>query len=253
LSLPLSARENRRIAQAMLDYQMLAQDDRILIAVSGGIDSLILAWLLNSWQYKTPIRYTVQAVHVDMQPQDGGPGQRAKDVAAALYSLGLSCTILPGDPPLSSQDTAKITCHRCARNRRRQLFEYARQGEWNKLALGHHRDDLVETFFINLTSGGNISTMRPKQDLFSGRFALIRPLAYLVKEDILAIGKRLAVEAIPSNCPLADVTRRTEIRSILNEIYQRIPKSRQHLFAALGNVRNDYLLLQEKRTHANPS
>jgi tRNA 2-thiocytidine biosynthesis protein TtcA len=239
----------------MLDYQMLAQDDRIVIAVSGGIDSLILAWLLKSWQYKTPIRYTVQAVHVDMQPVAGAPGERARQVAAALASLGLSCDCIPSDHPID--EGSKITCHQCARNRRRQLFEYARQGGWNKLALGHHRDDLVETFFINLTSGGNISTMRPKQELFSGRLALIRPLAYLVKEDVLAIGKRLAVEAIPSNCPLADLTRRTEIRSILNEIYQRIPKSRQHVFAALGNVRNEYLLLhqpaRERKNHANKS
>lgn len=244
----LTAGENRQIAQAMLDYQMLTEGDRVLIAVSGGIDSLVLAWLLQFWRGKAPFQYELQAAHIDTQPADG----RAKQVAERLADFGIACEILPTEQPVvfaEGEDPAGV-CYRCARNRRRQLFEFARQGRYNAIALGHHQDDLIETFFINITSGGNISTMRPKQELFSGRLALIRPLAYLAKEEIRAIGARLGLEPVPSTCPLAEQTRRKDIRSLLAHLYAQIPGSREHIFAALGNVRSEYLLLQKGR-HAD--
>lgn len=246
----LSADENRRTAQAMLDYQMLAEGDRVLIAVSGGIDSLVLAWLLHDWRRKAPIAYEVQAVHIDRPAAGGEPSSRAQETAAQLAALGIACRILPTEQPmtLAADGDARGICHRCARSRRRQLFELARQEGWSKLAFGHHRDDLVETFFINLTSGGNISTMRPKQELFSGRLSLIRPLAYLTKEDIGGIGARLGLKAVPSNCPLAEQTRRTEIRDLLRHIYGQLPGSREQIFAALANVRSEYLLIQQHRS-----
>ena len=241
----------------MLDYGMLADGDRVLIAVSGGIDSLVLAWLLHDWRRKAPISYEVQAVHIDMQPQDGQPGGRANETAAQLAALGITCRILPTEQPMtfSEGDDARGVCRRCASGRRRQLFELARQEGWSTLALGHHRDDIVETFFINLTSGGNISTMRPKQVLFSGRLALIRPLAYLEKEEIQAIGRRLRLEPVPATCPLAEQTRRKDIWDMLGQIYAQIPGSREQIFAALGNVRSEYLLLQNQRiaNHADKS
>jgi tRNA 2-thiocytidine biosynthesis protein TtcA len=250
----LTAKENQHVAQAMLDYEMLAAGDRILVAVSGGVDSLVLAWLLYYWRRKTPFTYTVCVVHIDMQPKDGQPSSRAMQVAEQLATLDIFCDILPAEQPVSLPKQGDTTglCHRCARARRRQLFELARHNGFNKLAFGHHRDDIVETFFINLTSGGNISTMRPKQRLFSGNLEVIRPLAYLCKEEILAIAQHLGLKPVPSNCPLAEQTRRTDIRKLLTQLYKQLPGSREHIFAALGNVRTEYLLIQEKK-HANKS
>jgi tRNA 2-thiocytidine biosynthesis protein TtcA len=244
----LTKRENQRIAHALLAYQMLTAGDRILTAVSGGLDSLVLAWLLHDWQRKTPFAYEVQAVHIDMEAEDGQPGDRAIQTAAQLAALGISCKTVPAEQRIQLADEAdpRGICHRCARARRRQLFELARQEGCNKLALGHHQDDIVETFFINLTCSGNISTMRPKQELFSGRLTLIRPLAYLRKEEIKAVAARLGLKAVPANCPLAEQTRRTDIRELLTHIYAKLPGSREQIFAALGNVRSEYLLLQEE-------
>ena len=251
----LTAGENRRIAKAMLDYTMLADGDRVLVAVSGGIDSLVRAWVLHHWRRKAPINYEVHPVYVDMRPP--GPagaeaGERAKLISDRLAALGLPCQVLPAELPVlpgaqqaeAGRETTGI-CFQCARNRRRLLFDYAREQGAHTIALGHHRDDIVETFFINLTCSGNISTMRPKQVLFSGRLALIRPLAYLVKEEIRGIGKRLGLDPVASDCPVSEKTRRQDIRGLLEHMYEQIPGSQEHVFAALGNVRQDYLLLQE--------
>jgi tRNA 2-thiocytidine biosynthesis protein TtcA len=247
----LSAGENRRIAKAMLDYSMLADGDRVLVAVSGGVDSLLLAWVLHNWRKKAPIDYTLQAVYVDMQPVDGQRESRAGEITERLASLGLPCVTLEAELPVPEQtvsgaDTSGV-CFQCARNRRRQLFEYARRERYNTIALGHHRDDIVETFFINLTCSGNISTMRPQQELFSGRLSLIRPLAYLEKEEIRGIGRRLGLKPVASDCPLSEKTRRKDIRGLLEHVYEQIPGSREHIFSALGNVRQDYLLLQKNK------
>jgi tRNA 2-thiocytidine biosynthesis protein TtcA len=240
---------------------MLADGDRVLVAVSGGIDSLVLAWVLHNWRRKAPINYEVQAVYVDMRPPGGEAGNRAGAISDRLAAMGLSCQVLPAELPAlpgaqqkgaqqteAGRETAGV-CFRCARNRRRLLFDHAREQGFNTIALGHHRDDIVETFFINLTCSGNISTMRPKQVLFSGRLALIRPLAYLVKEEITGIGSRLGLDPVASDCPLSEKTRRKDIRGLLEHIYDHIPSSREHVFAALGNVRQDYLLLQDPSKH----
>ena len=253
----LTAGENRRIAKAMLDYTMLADGDRVLVAVSGGIDSLVLAWVLHNWRRKAPINYEVQPAYVDMRPPgvpEAEAGHRAGLICDRLAALGLSCQILSAELPTLSgaqqagAETSGI-CFQCARNRRRLLFDHAREQGAHTIALGHHRDDIVETFFINLTCSGNISTMRPKQVLFSGRLALIRPLAYLVKEEITGIGKRLGLDPVVSDCPVSEKTRRKDIRGLLEHMYDQIPGSREHIFAALGNVRQDYLLLQDPSKH----
>lgn len=231
---------NKRIGQAMHDYAMLAEGDRVMLAVSGGVDSLVLAWVLKSWQKKAPIRYSLAAITVDHEfwRSHAGAVGPAVSIGRQLGALGIEHTVERAWD-LSEEDR---TCYQCARNRRSQLFDLARKRGFNKIALGHHKDDLVETFFLNILYSGNISTMVPRQDLFDGRLTLIRPMAYLEKSEVMEIADMLGLAPVANFCPLADDTRRERVREILAGIYEREPGAKQSMFAALANVREGYML-----------
>lgn len=243
---------NRRIGRAMHTYSMLAHGDRVLVAVSGGVDSLVLTWLLHFWRQKAPITYDLIPLHIDMEPTGKWAGLSAQAVRKQLALLDIPLDIVPTEwqPPQltdNNGETKKI-CYTCASRRRKQLFEYARLKNCNKIALGHHQDDIIETFFINLCFAGNISTMVPRQDLFKGSLALIRPLSFLNKEDIYMISARLHLKPVRSKCPLSEQTKRMDIRNLLDEMYIKMPEARSHIFAALSNVRHDYLLKPASKT-----
>ena len=152
--------------------------------------------------------------------------------------MGVTCSIV------SAWDLGEreFTCFQCARNRRSQLFDLAREKGCNKVVFGHHKDDLIETFFLNILYSGNISTMLPKQPLFDGKLDLIRPLAYLEKEEVVEIGERAGLIPIPNYCPLGDDTRREMVRTYLSTIYRDDPDAKRSIFASLSNVREGYLL-----------
>lgn len=111
--------------------------------------------------------------------------------------------------------------------------------------MGHHQDDIIETFFLNICFAGNISTMVPRQELFEGRLALIRPLAFIEKHEIKNLAEQLQLEPVRTSCPLSEETKRMEVRRFLEDLYQRFPGSKMRIFSSLSNVRNDYLLKPE--------
>ncbi len=243
----IPARLRRKIGHAMADYQMLADGDQVLVAVSGGIDSLVLTRVLLLWQRRAPIRYTLRCVHVDMEPgPDGAPGFVARQVRTSLAHMGAQCDILPAywriEEHAGNAAENKDFCFHCARNRRTLLFAHARQQGFSLLALGHHRDDIVETFMLNLTRGGNLSTMLPRQDLFSGRLALVRPLAYLSKNEVKSLGQRFGLSPVNPQCPLSEQTSRRQVQKAIDALEAHLPDARATMFSALANLRPDYLL-----------
>lgn len=221
-------------------YNMLADGDKVLVAVSGGVDSLVLAWLLQAWRNKAPIHYELLAVHLDM-----GFGSKELDlVKVQLDRLDLPSLLEKTDfgPKALEINDGKGGCYHCAKQRRNRLFEIAREKNYNKLALGHHKEDIIETLFLNMIYSGNLSTMVPRQDLFGGSLSIIRPLSYLNKEQVKGIGSELGIVPVINPCPLSGDTHREQVRSWLSDLYHKEPMAQSNIFAALSNVKTDYLL-----------
>jgi len=232
---------NRKIGQALHDFSMLSNGDKVLVAVSGGVDSLVNAWVLQVWREKAPITYDIEAVYVDNGFWSHGAGNAApaERIREQLDRFSIPLTVLDAWPV---REGDQRNCYACARNRRTQLFDYARNRGCKKLALGHHKDDLIETFFINVLYSGNISTMVPRQDLFGGNLSIIRMLAYIEKNDVVTIAEKAGLSPVENLCPLSGDTRRDRVRELLDSICLEIPDAKSSVFSALANVRNDYML-----------
>ena len=236
----LNKQTNRLIGRAMHDYEMLADQDRVIIAVSGGIDSLVLLSILKHWLKKAPITYDLLAVHLDM----GFGETETALVGAQLERLGVKYLIEKTDigPRALEAENGRSGCFHCSRQRRTRLFEIARERGYTKIALGHHNEDIIETFYINMMYAGNLSTMVPRQDLFEGRLSLIRPMAYLEKTAIKELGSQLKINPVPNPCPLSGTSKRQEVRDLLESIYEKDETIKSTIFSSLANVKPDYLL-----------
>jgi tRNA 2-thiocytidine biosynthesis protein TtcA len=236
----LNKATNRSIGLAMHHYSMLADGDRVLLAVSGGIDSLVLAAILKNWRHKAPIHYEISAVYIDSGFDAFMPGR----VADQLQKIGLPYLIEETDfwHRAAAAEEGRSICYHCSRLRRNRLFELAQKQNCNKIGFGHHKDDILETFFINLLYAGNISTMVPKQKLFNGNIYIIRPMAYLEKKDILEIAAAAGIVPVKNPCPKDNDSKRQEARRLLAELSRLSPKTKSNIFAALSNIRQEYLL-----------
>ncbi|PIP40964.1 MAG: tRNA 2-thiocytidine(32) synthetase TtcA [Desulfobacterales bacterium CG23_combo_of_CG06-09_8_20_14_all_51_8] len=230
----------RDVGKAISHYDMIADGDRILVAVSGGKDSLTLLWMLNERLSWIPIRYSLFPVYID----PGFPGGFADSLCEFVKRMGFDLRVAHTNCGIQAHSASnrENPCFLCARLRRKRLFEIAGELDCRKIALGHHKDDIIETFFINVCYAGNISTMRPMQPFFKGKISVIRPLAYVEENRIRRIAKDREFPEFVNPCPTAAVSRRKEIKEILNRLYESNKKIRGNIFRALQNVNPDYLL-----------
>jgi tRNA 2-thiocytidine biosynthesis protein TtcA len=237
---------NRLIGRAMHDYGMLEDGDRVLVAVSGGVDSLVLSWILDHWQHKAPITYKITAVHLDM----GFEENAFLEVEAQLQKLAIDFFVEKTDFGQKAllAEGGKSVCYHCSQKRRNRLFDIARTKNFSKIAFGHHKEDIIETFFLNMLYSGNLSTMVPRQDLFGGQLALIRPLAYLTKDQIKEIADLLSLKPVANPCPIEKDSKREHVRTILDSLYRSDPKIKANIFSSLANIKEDYLLSPTRKT-----
>lgn len=230
---------NRALGKALHDYGMIREGDRILVGLSGGADSLSLLWMLAERRPRVPVRYSLHAVYLD----PGFAGGAEKELAAFCEGLDVPFESERTDFGLRghSAENRENPCFLCARLRRKRLFEIADRLGCQTLALGHNQDDIIETLLLNMFYSGEISTFRPRQTLFDGRFALIRPFAYAGEALIRRFARRQGLPVMENPCPSALRSRRAEIRRLLHDLYRSNPKVRGNLFRALRNVRSEYL------------
>jgi tRNA 2-thiocytidine biosynthesis protein TtcA len=210
---------------------MIGDGDRILVAVSGGQDSVALLWSLRDRLKRIPITYDIKAVHVELGfEQDTG-----KKMEDFFNVNGFEyCIIKSRFGPLAhAKENKENPCFLCSHLRRKAIFEKAAELECNKIAFGHQKDDFIETFFLNLFFAGSTDTLQPVQKLFHGKLSIIRPFYLLNKNSIKRYADEMGFPVIENGCPTARSSKRMQIRSLLSNLYTTNKKIKGNIFNAL--------------------
>ncbi len=232
---------NKWFETASWDYGMIEPGDRVLIGVSGGTDSMVLLDLLRTPKYSITGDYSVLAVHIDLG--FGGSGDDSARLESYLNDAGIDYVIDRTDigPLAHSEVNRKNPCFLCSRLRRRRLFEIADARGCNKIALAHHRDDMIETLLLNMFYSREISTMMPMQRIFGGTLHIIRPLAYIREELVKKFARERRVPGVGNRCPTSGRSRRRYIKALLNALEKDNRLIRDNLFRAMKRVKTDYM------------
>jgi tRNA 2-thiocytidine biosynthesis protein TtcA len=219
---------------------MLQDGDRIVVGLSGGADSLTMMWMLVERLPRIPINFELFPVHID-PGFEGGFSESLKRYSA---NCGLALRVEHTDYGIigHSAINRENPCFLCSRLRRKRLFEIANELGCNKLALGHNKDDIIETLFLNICYAGEISTMVPCQTFFKGRFTVIRPLAYVDEDLIRAFAREQLFPEFVNPCPSANHSKRRELKALLKQLYCSNKKIKGNIFRAMSRVKLDYLL-----------
>ena len=231
---------NREVGRALVKYRMMDDGDRILVGVSGGKDSMALLWTLAERLHRSPIAYRLFPVHID----PGFPGGFGDDLQAQCRDMGLALRVESTDygPVAHSTQNSENPCFLCSRLRRKRLFEIAHELGCRKVALAHTKDDIIETFFMNICYAGEVSTMLPAQPFFKGLITVIRPLAFADEGLIRRFVRQKSLRTFRNPCPSANRSKRAEIKWLLEKLYHSNPKIKGNVFRAMHHVKLDYLL-----------
>jgi tRNA 2-thiocytidine biosynthesis protein TtcA len=230
----------RLMGKAIYTQGMIQDGDHVMVAVSGGKDSMSLLWLLRERIKRIPVEYRITAVHVD----PGFGADSAAQMEAFFSDHSFDYHVLRSDigPKAHGPENRENPCFLCSRLRRTMLFQLADEIQCNKIAFGHHKDDMIETFFLNIFYGASISTMLPVQDFFQGKLTVIRPLYMLEEDRIGKYAQSMAWPEIDMGCPTAGSSKRENIKRMLREFYRTNKKIKGNIFHALQNVKPKYLL-----------
>ena len=228
------------LEKAAVDYNMIKEDDRVLVGVSGGLDSLVLLNLLNTRMVFLP-RFSILAVNIDLGFDEKYRGYA--ELENYLRENGHEYIMEKTDiGPLAHSDyNKKNPCFLCSRMRRKRIFEIADENGCNRIAFAHHKDDIIETLLINIFYGREISTMMPDQSVFGGKFNIIRPLAYIRETLVKKYAKEKNIPMIENGCPTSKISRRMYIKRLLDDMEKDNKDVRENIFKSMSHVKMDYL------------
>lgn len=232
----LQARLRGLAGKAIEDFRMIEAGDKVMVCLSGGKDSYTLLDILMSLQRSAPVDFELVAVNLD-QKQPGFPEHVLPDY---LRVLGVPFHIIEQDTYSVVKRVipeGKTMCGLCSRLRRGALYKYAAEHGVTKIALGHHRDDIVETLFLNMFFGGKLKAMPPKLHSEDGRHIVIRPLAYVAEADVERYARAREFPLIPcSLCGSQENMQRVEIKKMLREWERQYPGRTESIFSSLRNL-----------------
>lgn len=226
----------REVGNAIRDFDMISENDRVMVCLSGGKDSYTMLDILLELKLRAPITFTLAAVNLD-QKQPGFPQSVLPNY---LQSLGIPYHILEADTYTVVKDViqeGKTMCGLCSRLRRGILYGFAKENGFNKIALGHHREDIVETLFLNMFHGGKLKAMPPKLKSDDGANVVIRPLSYCRESDIEKYAAYREFPIIPCNlCGSQTNLERVKIKAMLNQWQIENPGRVENIFRSVQNI-----------------
>ena len=241
--IPLSQVISKKIGRAIFDYKMIKENDKILVAVSGGKDSLVMLYDLIQRRKSFPIHYDIVAAHIKTDFDNGCQ----KSVLEELFQKwGVDYRIVNVSVIDRLKPGKKMNCYWCSTQRRIELMNLSDKLGCNKVALGHHLDDIVETFLMNICLKGQISTMLPVLEYKKFPHTVIRPLALVPEHLIVKFTKLLGIDSITCKCPYGTNSGRKEIKEVVKLIVDKNKFALENIFKAMHNVKSDFLINQEK-------
>ena len=236
-------RITKAAGKAIGDFKLIEEGDRIAVGMSGGKDSYTLLQVLAALQKKAPVNFDLVPVNID----SGFPGYRKEVIAEYLATEGFPCQTKSTTAYAIIEEKRRdgsSYCAFCARLRRGALYTLADELGCNKLALGHHLDDVIETLLLNQFYGGTLGAMSPKLPADNGRHTVIRPLVYVEESDIIKYSRLRKHPIIQCSCPVEGTTdqKRQRMKKLVQDLDTQIPQLRRSLLGALGNVHPHRLL-----------
>jgi tRNA 2-thiocytidine biosynthesis protein TtcA len=237
---PLVMRFLRMIGQGINHHAMVGADDRVLLSVSGGKDSLAVALGLKLRLRYLPITYRLEAAMINWREHPHSP-EALDRIQAFFDALEVPLTVLTADMKPDSFG-GRFDCYRCGRNRRRILFDHVRG--WTKfplIATGHHLDDIVQTTLMNMFFRGSFSTMRPVQPFFGDTLRVIRPMCEVREEIVEAVARDLRLPVSTIDCPFRTKNIRSRIRPLIEEAARINPRVRENINRSHTNINEEYL------------